>query len=99
MPKRKKCTDHLSSVTVEWLNSDNQDSPELDKISNSTETRVSVIEAATRLGVCTNSVRAMLQQNRATWGIAWVTDPNANKPRWSYHIARSKFDDYLGTTK
>lgn len=86
-------------VTVEWLNADNQViEPELKQLTNSLETKVSILEAATRLGTSTNSVRAMLQQNRVKWGIAWITSLDKDeKPRWGYHIARNKFNSYLGT--
>ncbi len=85
-------------VSVEWLNADNQETePEIKQLSNSTETKVSILEAATRLGTSTNSIRAMLQQNRAKWGIAWITSENNDKPRWGYHISRSEFNAYLGT--
>lgn len=85
-------------VPVEWLNADNGvPEPEIKQLSNSTETKVSIIEASKRLGVSPNSVRAMLQQNRAGFGIAWRTNTDDDKPNWSYHIARSKFNAYLGT--
>lgn len=87
-------------VTVEWLNSDNQEpKPKLEELSNSTDTKVSILEASKRLGVGTNSVYAMLQQNRVDWGIAWRNNDDEDKPRWGYHIARSKFNAYLGTTE
>lgn len=85
-------------VTVEWLNADNEiPEPEVEQLSQSSETKVSIIEASKRLGVSPSSVRFMLQQNRASFGIAWRTNTDDDKPNWSYHIARSKFNEYLGT--
>lgn len=89
----------ILGVTTEWLTSENEEEIEVETLSNSSDTKVSVLEAAHRLGVGTHSVRAMLQQNRVTWGIAWITSHNKENPRWCYHIARSKFDEYLGTER
>lgn len=53
------------------------------------ENRVSVKEAAARLGMPEMTLRLCLQQGRFDFGTA------AKNKRWSYYINRTKFENYL----
>lgn len=65
-----------------------EDSPQNDKIIFK---KVSVAEAAKRLGVCQQAVRVALQQGTAPYGYAWKV-----KSKWSYHISPKQLDSYIG---
>jgi transcriptional regulator with XRE-family HTH domain len=83
----KKLAEALD-CSADYLKGLLEDSPQNDKIIFK---KVSVAEAAKRLGVCQQAVRVALQQGTAPYGYAWKV-----KSKWSYHISPKKLDDYIG---